>query len=129
MRRSTRLLVLNNYPLDVVWDEVTRREKPDHHLYGINHLERLGYEIRIVSGDAARGVAALARGLRRLRNPIPLGALERQGVAWQELHEGDVVYAPCGDELTSLAHLRAMGLLKTPLLAVQHQALNGGRLA
>ena len=57
MRRSTRLLVLNNYPLDVVWDEFKRREKPDHHLYGINHLERLGYEIRIVSGDAARGVA------------------------------------------------------------------------
>ena len=129
MRRSTRLLVLNNYPLDIVWDEVKRREKPDHHLYGINHLERLGYEICIVSGDAARGVAALARGLRRLRNPIPLGALERQSAAWRALHQGDVIYAPCGDELNTLACLRALGWLKTPLLALQHHALNRGRLA
>jgi glycosyltransferase involved in cell wall biosynthesis len=129
MRRSKRLLVLNNYPLDVVWEEVRRGEKPDHHLYGINHLERLGYEIRIISGDGARGAAALARGLRRLRNPIPLGALERQSAAWRALHEGDVIYAPCGDELNTLACLRALGLLKTPLLALQHHALNHGRLA
>lgn len=129
MRRSTRLLVLNNYPLAAVWDEVRRGEKPDHHLYGINHLERLGYEIRIISGDDARAMAALARGLRRMRNPIPLGALERQSAAWRALQEGDVIYAPCGDELNTLACLRALGMLKTPLLALQHHALNRGRLA
>ncbi len=129
MSKSVRVLVLNNYPLDAVWGEVKRGEKPDHHLYGINHLARMGYDIHVVDGAAARRAAALARWLRRLRNPVPLGALARQRAAWSALHEGDVIYAPCGDELTGLAYLRAMGLLRTPLLAVQHHALNRGRLA
>jgi hypothetical protein len=32
MPKSVRLLVLNNYPLDAVWEEVRRGVKPDHHL-------------------------------------------------------------------------------------------------
>ena len=129
MAKSVRVLVLNNYPLDAVWHDVKRGEKPDHHLYGINHLAQMGYDIRIVDGATARRAAGLASWLQRLRNPVPLGALARQSAAWQALHEGDVVYAPCGDELTSLAYLRALGLLKTPLLALQHHGLNRGRLA
>jgi hypothetical protein len=122
-------LVLNNYPLDAVWEEVRRGAKPDHHLYGINHLARMGYDIHIVDGASQRRVARLAHWLHRLRSPIPLGALARQSAAWQALREGDVIYAPCGDELASLAYLRALGLLNTPLLAVQHHAINHGRLA
>lgn len=129
MSKSVRVLVLNNYPLDAVWDEVKRGEKPDHHLYGINHLAQMGYDIRVVDGATASRAARVARWLQRLRCPVPLGALARQSAAWQALHEGDVIYAPCGDELTSLAYLRALGLLKTPLLSVQHHALNRGRLA
>ncbi|MBC7941305.1 MAG: hypothetical protein H7Z19_16390 [Chitinophagaceae bacterium] len=129
MPKSVRVLVLNNYPLDEVWDEVKRGDKPDHHLYGINHLADMGYDVRVVDGTAARRVATLARWLHRLRNPVPLGALARQSAAWQALREGDVIYAPCGEELTSLAYLRALGLLNTPLLALQHHALNQGRLA
>ena len=129
MARSVRVLVLNNYPLDSVWEEVRRGQKPDHHLYGIHHLAAMGYDIRVVDGATSRRVATLARWLQRLPNPVPLGALARQSAAWQALREGDVVYAPCGDELTSLAYLRALGLLRTPLLALQHHALNRGRLA
>jgi hypothetical protein len=29
MMKSVRVLVLNNYPLDAVWDEVKRGEKPE----------------------------------------------------------------------------------------------------
>jgi hypothetical protein len=89
----------------------------------------MGYDIRIVDGASQHRVARLAHWLHRLHSPIPLGALARQSAAWQVLREGDVIYAPCGDELASLAYLRALGLLKTSLLAVQHHAVNHGRLA
>lgn len=129
MKRSIRILVLNNYPLDEVWHEVRRGEKPDHHLYGINHLERMGYEIKIVPTELSRGLCALARVMNALRNPIPLGALDRQWSAWRQLSEADLVFAPCGEELNVLAYLRASGLLRTPLMAIQHHALNRGRMA
>lgn len=32
MSKSVRVLVLNNYALDAVWEEVNRGEKPDHQL-------------------------------------------------------------------------------------------------
>ena len=43
-----QILVLNNYPLNDVWGEVQRKDKPDHHLYGINHFYRRGYEFEII---------------------------------------------------------------------------------
>ena len=51
MTRSVRLLVLSNDPLDAVWNEVKCGDKPDHHLYGINHLAQMGYDIRVVDGN------------------------------------------------------------------------------
>lgn len=129
MMQSIRVLVLNNYSLERVWQEVRRGDTPDHLLYGINHLRDLGCEIRIIPSGESRAILALARFLRALRWPIPLGSLDHQWSAWRVLREADLVYAPCGDELNSLACLRAVGLLKTPLVGVQHHALNRGRLA
>jgi len=126
--KSIRILVLNNYPLGDVWQEVRRGDKPDHHLFGINHLENMGYDVKVIEPGPSNVIAALARALRRARNPIPLGALDRQWAAWRALREGDVIFAPCGDELNALAYLRAAGLLKTPLLCIQHHTLNRGRL-
>jgi hypothetical protein len=129
MIRSTRLLVLNNYSLTDTWQEVRRGDTPDHHLYGINHLQDMGYAVKVIEADSSRALSALATALRRLRNPVPLGAIDRQCAAWRALREGDLIYAPCGDQLTSLAYLRALGVLGTPLISVQHHALNRGRLA
>ncbi len=125
----SRVLVLNNYSLERVCQQVRCGDTPDHHLYGINHLQDLGYEIKVVPDSESRAIHALARFLRAIRCPIPMGALDRQWSAWRLLQEADLVYAPCGDELNSLAYLRAAGMLKTPLVAVQHHALNRGRLS
>lgn len=129
MKRNPRVLVLNNYSLERVWQEVRRGDTPDHHLYGVNHLADMGHDIRIVSGSASRAIALLTRWLAATRFPVPFGALDRQWTVMRELHEADVIYAPCGDEVTSLAYLRAVGLLKTPLVSVQHHLPNKGRLA
>lgn len=121
--------MLNNYPLDEVWAQVRRGEKPDHHLYGLDQLQARGHQVTVV-GDGGSSIARwLAWVTRGGRLPIPLGHIERQWSAWRRLREADVVYAPCGGELTALAYLRALGLLDTPLVAIEHHALNPGRLA
>lgn len=127
--RPLRILVMNNYPLGRTWDEVRRGDKPDHHLYGLNHLQAMGHEIRIVDGDGARLLRRLGDTLRALRSPVQPGPPHRLWAAWRGLPEADVVYAPCGGEIDALAWLRACGWLHTPLVALQHHALNPGRLA
>lgn len=124
-----RVLVLNNYPLDAVWDEVRRGDKPDHHLYGLPQLQATGCDLRIVQPATARWLDGLQRLLRVMRWPIPMGHLQRQAAAWRELNEADVIYSPCGGEIESLAYLRGWGLVRTPIVALQHHGLNRGRLA
>lgn len=124
-----RILVMNNYPLDATWEEVRRGDKPDHHLYGVNHLQARGHTLRFVDGGQARALRRLGAWLRRLRSPVHPGPPDRLWAALRGLRDADVLYAPCGGELDALAWLRALGLLRTPLVALQHHALNPGRLA
>lgn len=129
MRATARVLVLNNYPLEEVWEEVRRGEKPDHHLYGVNHFGELGFEVDILPALDSQRLSKWAKLFKRALWPIPLGDLEHQWRAWRRLNEYDLLYAPCGGETNLLAYLRAMGWLRTPIVSLQHHALNRGRLA
>ena len=43
-----RILVLNNYPFQEVWEEIKQGKKPAHHLYGVDVMEREGHEVILV---------------------------------------------------------------------------------
>lgn len=129
MKRAIRVLVLNNYSLERVWAEVRRGDTPDHHLYGINHLADLGYEVQLVPASSSRVIRGLDCLIDNNRWPVQMGCLARQWTAWNRLNDADLIYAPCGDEVNTLAYLRGAGLLKTPIVSIQHHALNRGRLA
>jgi hypothetical protein len=123
-----RLLVLNNYPLDAVWEEVKRGAAPDHLLFGINFLARAGWELTFLPvGD--RGVSqALNVVLRRTRFPIPFGDLRQQQHAWNALNNCDVIYAASQTQAHVLSYLRAVGLVAPPIICLAHHPLNRGRL-
>ncbi len=122
-----RVLVLNNYPLESVWQEVKAGDKPDHHLYGINHLQRGGYDVKIIPFRHSAWLQSASRLLGRL--PIPLGDLDQQFSTLRELNQADLIYAPCQTQAYALSYLRAIGLLHVPLVCLAHHPLNSGRLA
>ncbi len=122
----TRILVLNNYPFEDVWQEVRRGEKPDHHLYGINHFHRRGYEVEVVPFRSSSSLQALDNRLRR--SPLPLGSLEQQSWTLRQMKAGDLLYAPCQTQTNVLSLARRLHMIKTPMLCIAHHPFDAGRL-
>ncbi|MHC5825937.1 MAG: hypothetical protein ACYT04_61305, partial [Nostoc sp.] len=68
-----RVVILNNYPFEEVWREVERREKPDHHLYGINYFHQRGYDVEIVAFQNSQLLQSFNQLLYKTQFPVPLG--------------------------------------------------------
>ncbi|HEY7450384.1 MAG TPA: glycosyltransferase [Vicinamibacterales bacterium] len=123
-----RLLVLNNYPLDLLWEDVKRGETPDHLLFGINFLADAGWKLTFPpAGDRGLGRVLNAL-LRRTKFPIPLGDLGQQHHAWKALNHCDVIYAASQTQAHMLSYLRAVGFVSPRIVCLAHHPLNRGRL-
>jgi len=121
-----RLLVLNNYSLARVLEEVRRGDNPAHHLYGIERFGEMGFQVEIIAtNENARPLpASLARSLRVLP---PLGNLEQQSLALRRLGHGDLIYAPCQTQAQLLSYLRAARLLRLPIVTLAHHPISRSR--
>lgn len=121
-----RLLVLNNYSLERVRGEVERGEKPAHHLFGIDRFAKMGFQVELIPVDEARTISQgiLARGLRALP---PVGDVRQQVAALRRLAADDLIYAPCQTQTQGLSYLRAMGLLRAPLVVLAHHPIHRSR--
>src|ERR1043165_3543948 len=128
IKRMPRVLVLNNYPLDEVWEEVRRKEKPDHHLFGINYFENKGYDVSVVPYKFSRFLQKTMNLLKRLRFPIPMGDLDQQWSVFSALNKCDLIYAPCQTQCQLLSYFRALGLIRVPIVCIAHHPLNFGRM-
>ena len=123
-----RILVLNNYSFERVWNEVKSGLKPDHHLYGINHFAAHGYDVELVPFGPSRRLERLSALSRRVSSLVPLGDFDQQMATLRRLRPGDLIYAPCQTQTQLLCYARAAGLLRAPIVNVAHHPLSGGRL-
>ena len=123
-----RVLVLNNYSFERVWDDVRHGLKPDHHLYGLNYFAERGYQVELVPFRRSRRATPLQKISRRLPTLVPMGDLEQQRQALRLLRRGDLIYAPCQSQTRFLCYLRALGFLRAPIINVAHHPLQRGRL-
>lgn len=128
LRYAIRIIVLNNYPLERVWRNVQRGNDPDHHLYGINYFAHRGHEVEIVPFRTSPLLQTINVALAKGRFPIPLGDLDQQWSLLRHLHKGDVIYSPCQTQTQLLSYLRALGVLKTPIVCLAHHPLERGCL-
>jgi glycosyltransferase involved in cell wall biosynthesis len=124
-----RVLVLNNYSLERVWGEVRRGEKPDHHLFGLNYFHERGYDVQLVPFDQSPFWLKLDRLAAKARLLPFLGCLDQQSSAWRGLNECDLIYSPCQTQTHLLSYLRAVGLVRVPIVCLAHHPLVGGRLS
>jgi glycosyltransferase involved in cell wall biosynthesis len=124
-----RLLVFNNYPLEALWDAVKRGEAPDQLLFGINFFAEAGWQVTFVPFDPTSFWHRVNLILRRGRFPIPIGDLQQQRDAWKYLNRCDLIYAACQTQAHVFSYLRALGLIRRPLVCLAHHPLNRGKLA
>jgi hypothetical protein len=120
-----RVLVLNNYSLQRVLGEVNRGEKPAHHLYGIDKFELYGFHVEISPFNEQK--SSVPKVLAKIGQLIPpLGDLRQQADALCRRHI-DLIYAPCQTQTQCLSYLRAMGLLRTPIVTLAHHPIDRSR--
>ena len=123
-----RILVLNNYPLARVAEEVQAQLKPDHHLFGVNRLSAAGFTVRVVPFKKFGLLRLINRVLALIRFPIAIGDLDQQLSAWLSRSDIDLVYSPCQTQTQLLSYLRGMGLFHAPIVTIAHHPVDSGRL-
>jgi hypothetical protein len=125
----TRVLVVNDYSLVDSWRDVKEGRSPSHFLYGVDHLEREGFDVTIISEEWSRWLAGVDRRMDRLRFPFgSIGSLDRQLAAARFLNDVDAIYAPCQTQIQALTYLRALGVIRVPIVVLGHHPLVRGRL-
>lgn len=122
-----RALVVNDYSLERSWEAGRTGESPLHFLYGVDYLATHGFAVTILSEEWSRSLAALDRHLKR--SAVWTGSIDRQAASLGFLRRTDVIYAPCQTQLQALTYLRALGLIRTPIVCMAHHPLVRGRLA
>lgn len=123
-----RILVLNNYSINRVEQEINERKKPSHHLYGVIELKKSGYIISTIETDKNSFIFKFGYFLSFI--PLcNLGDLFQQIKAIQKRKEYDIVYALSQDVTTFLGLLSYFGLYKKPLIALIHHPILRGRLS
>lgn len=123
-----KILVLNNYSLKRVSEEVLIGVKPSHHLYGIIEMKDKGLVFDYLETDNTHFLYKIGTWMRK----IPLlyfGDLYVQVRALKIIKNYDVIYAPCQDCTIFLGLLRYFKFINTPIVAIAHHPLLTGRLA
>ena len=123
-----RILVLNNYSLSRVTEEVKAGLKPDHHLFGVNRLPEAGFAIEVVPFQKFGFLRLVNRVLSLIRFPVAIGDLDQQFSAWLSRDNIDLVYSPCQTQAQLLSYLRALGLFHAPIVTIAHHPIDSGRL-
>lgn len=127
-KTSSRILVLNNYSFERVWEEVKAGDKPDHHLFGLNYFADAGYEIELAPFHSHSPAQRIQTLLKRCRFPISTGSLGQEAVAWRRRKQVDLIYAPCQTETQLLGYMRHFGLFRVPIVCLAHHPFEKGRL-
>lgn len=123
-----KLFVLNNYSFDRVWQEINDQLKPNHHLYGTNHLAA-DFDVEIVPFDDNKShwLSKVSKFWKKTKIPIPIGDLYQQFYTLRHLKKGDRIYAPCQTQTQLLSYLKALGLLRATIVVVAHHPPIRGR--
>jgi hypothetical protein len=114
-----RILFVNNYDMQEIWNAWKEGRGSDTHLWGVNHMQADGLEVRIPP----------------TRGPWPfkhLPANPRWGDSDQQLRawlssDYDLLYAGAPSPVMGLGALWALGLFRRPIVAVMHHPPSGGR--
>lgn len=113
-----RVLAFNNYDIGSIaaqW-EGEGRDAPSQHLWGCPELSDLGHDVTYLDFDGSQALKALSRATR------VLGDLDLQRRALRLAEGYDVIYCAHQPSVAGLAALRAVGRLKTPVVAVGYQS-------
>ncbi|ARV61298.1 hypothetical protein BZZ01_24165 [Nostocales cyanobacterium HT-58-2] len=113
-----KVILLNNYSMTAQWEQWEREnyQYPSHHLWGATTLPKHGIDVDILLWEKYSFLKKISYKIKIL------GDLDQQVRLLLEKHDYDIIYSANQGCTYLLAILRAIGLLKKPVVTVQHQS-------
>lgn len=113
-----KAILLNNYSMSAQWEQWEKEnyQYPTHHLWGAITLPQYGINVDILLWEKYSFLKKISQKIKIL------GDLDQELRLLFEKHDYDIIYSANQGSTYLLAILRSMGLLKKPVVAVQHQS-------
>ena len=119
-----KILVLNNYSLEAFCEP--NPKFPGHLFYGVDFLHRRGDNIVLAGGKTSPLLRLIEKINLALHLHIPLGDLSQQWNSLPQVKAADLIYSPCDSVAQVLCYMRALGLIKIPIVCLAHHPLDFG---
>ena len=116
--RPVKVLYYNNFSTAILWREWQEGVSPEHHLWGVPGLQRRGLEVDVLPFEGAEWLKRLSKRLKLL------GDLDQQLRVLRVASQYDVIFCGCQHDALFLGLLRALGMLKTPVVVTMHHMVN-----
>ncbi|KAB8330384.1 glycosyltransferase family 4 protein [Scytonema tolypothrichoides VB-61278] len=113
-----KVILLNNYSMTAQWEQWKEEnyEYPSHHLWGATTLPKYGINVDILPYEKYSF-------LKKISNKVKiLGDLDQQLRLLFGKHDYDIIYSGNQGSTYLLAILRAIGILRKPVVTIQHQS-------
>lgn len=121
-----KILFLNNYDMRIIHALWKAGEFPGHHLWGASHLHHHGVDLDVIEFERF----PFFNNHWRVQRFLGLNQLSMRGLD-QQLRtlyrfDHDAIFSACQDHTFLLAKLRALGILRKPLVATIHHPIPRG---
>ncbi|NMG06804.1 glycosyltransferase family 4 protein [Brasilonema sp. UFV-L1] len=113
-----KVILLNNYSMTAQWEQWKEEnyEYPSHHLWGATTLPKYGIDVDILPYEKFSF-------LKKISDQVKiLGDLDQQLRLLFGKYDYDIIYSGNQGSTYLLAILRAIGILRKPVVTVQHQS-------
>lgn len=113
-----KAILLNNYSMTAQWEQWVREnyQYPTHHLWGATTLPKYGIDVEILPYEKYSFLKQISQKIKIL------GDLDQELRLLLQKNDYDIIYSANQGSTYLLAILRAIGILRKPVVTVQHQS-------
>lgn len=113
-----KVLYYNNLPTDILWREWQQGVSPEHQLWGVPGMQRMGIQVDVLPYEGYSWLKRISRAVKLL------GDLDQQIRVLRVASQYDVIFCACQHDALLLGLLRFLRMLKTPVVVTMHHMVN-----
>jgi glycosyltransferase involved in cell wall biosynthesis len=126
--QNNKIIVINDYNLHKDYENFKIGKMPGHLIFGLHKFKEFGFETELVKLWEPGPLFHLDNWLIKHKPIIPIGRTETQVKTLQKIKDADAILCLKETESYSLHYLRAMQVIRIPIITLVHHPQNIGRM-
>lgn len=110
-----KVVFINNYAMDLIWQEWQQQESAGHHLWGTTNFNKYGIDCHILAHEKYSLLKKISKKIKIF------GDLDQQLRILRMQDDFDLVYCAQSMNTLLLSLMRALGLFNKPIVAIAHE--------